>query len=95
VQHELLPETSVPQDLIVDLASSDARASEQQTLGVPPTGGGEQQVLGVNGAVVHHARLVLGKQDRVVCLIGEPAQRVLRPTDPGAEVLAAAATVTA
>jgi hypothetical protein len=73
VQDELLPETSVPQDLIVDLASSDARASEQQNLSVPTTSGGEQKVLGVDHAVVHHARLVLGKQDRVVCLVGEPA----------------------
>ncbi|HWE14199.1 MAG TPA: hypothetical protein VG365_11835 [Solirubrobacteraceae bacterium] len=78
----------------MDLASSDARAGEQQTLSVPTTSGGEQKVLGVDAAVVHHARLVLGEQDRVVSLVGEPAQRVLRPGDRDAGVLAAAAAVT-
>jgi hypothetical protein len=95
VQHELLPEPSVPQDRIVDLASSDARASEQQTLSVATTSGGEQNVLGVDAAVVHHARLVFCEQDRVVSLVGEPAQRVLRPDDRDAGILTAPATVIA
>jgi len=95
VQHELLPERSVPQDRIVDLASSDARAGEQQTLSVPTTSDGEQKVLGVDAAVVQHARLVLGQQARVVSLVGEPAQRVLRPGNRDVGILTAAATVTA
>lgn len=67
----------------------------EETLRVPPTGGSEQQMLGFDRGVAHHPRLVFGEQDQVVCLVGEPAQRVLRPSDRDAGISAGAAAVTA
>ncbi len=90
-QFELLPEPFDLQDQIVDRV---IEASEH-ALNVSATSGSEQQMLGLDRGVPHHARLVVGEQDQVVCLVGEPAQRVLRPGDRGAGISAGAAAVTA
>jgi hypothetical protein len=69
--------------------------ASEQTLNVPATSRSEQQMLGLDAAVAQHARLVLGQQDQVVRLIGEPAQRVIRPQNRDTGILAGAADVTA
>src|SRR5260221_216049 len=91
---ELVAETVDPHDHIVDRAGVYALAGEQ-TLNVPTTGGREQKMFGVDRGVTQHARLVIGQQDRVVCLVGKPAQRPLRPRDHDAGIFATAAAVTA
>lgn len=91
---KLLPEPFDPQDLIVDRASRE-RVADEQALHVASTSGGEQQMLGFDRGVAHHARLVFGQQDQVVGLVGEPAQRVRRPGDRDAGISARATAVTA
>jgi hypothetical protein len=52
-------------------------------------------MLGFNLGVTQHPCLVIGQQDPVVCLVGKPAQRVLRPGDRHTGIVASAATATA
>ena len=72
----------------------DALATEQ-TLRVASPSGGEKEMLGLDRGVAQHPRLVIGEQDQVVGLVGEPAQRVFRPRDGDAGISAGAAAVTA
>jgi len=89
-EFELAAETLDRRDHVVDRAGIDALAGKQP-VNVPVPGGREQQVFGLDPAVTEHACLVIGQQDRVVCLVGEPAQRVLRPADREARNVARAA----
>ena len=82
---ELAAETLDRRDHIVDRAGVDARTGEQR-LNVAVTSGREQQMLGLDPGVTEHARLVIGQQDRVVGLVGKPAQRILRPADRDAGI---------
>jgi hypothetical protein len=77
----------------VDLARIDAPAGEQ-TLDVAVTSGSAQKMFGFDRGVAQHARLVIAQQDRVVCLVGKPPQRVLLPRDRDAGTLHSAATAT-
>src|SRR5262249_16491911 len=91
---ELAAETVDRRDHIVDRTGVDARTGEQ-TRNIPAASGREQQMLGVNPGVTQHPRLVIGQQDRVVGLVVKPAQRVLRPSDRDAGIVARAAAGTA
>src|SRR5258708_13351217 len=84
---ELVTETSDLHDHIVDRASIYALAGEQ-ALHVPVTSGREQKMFGVDRGMTQHARLVIGQQDRVVCLVGKPAQRLRWPCDREAGIFA-------
>ena len=69
--------------------------ASEEALCVSPTSDGEQQMFGLDGGVAHHPRLVVGEQDQVVGLVGEPAQRVIRPSERVAGISVGAAAVTA
>ena len=75
-------------------ASIYALAGED-ALNVPTAGGREQQMLGLDPGVTQHPCLVIGQQDRVVGLVGKPAQRVGRPGDRDAGIVPSTATRTA
>ncbi|HET9118551.1 MAG TPA: hypothetical protein VFN75_10855 [Pseudonocardiaceae bacterium] len=77
----------------MDRAGVDVLAGHQ-TLNIPVAGGREQKMFGVDQGVTQHPRLVSGQQDRVVRLVGKPAQRVLRPGDRAAGIFASPSTAT-
>jgi hypothetical protein len=67
-----------PLDRVVD---GPRGAVGQQGLNIPAASCREEEMLGLDPGVAQHARLIFGEQDQVVCLVGEPAQRVSWPRD--------------
>jgi hypothetical protein len=58
----------------VDRARNHALASEE-LLHIASSSRSQEQMLGLDDGLAEHPRLVLGQQDRVVCLISEQADR--------------------